>query len=90
MQRVTPDIGTSFEPAYDVLQSAFLLDLFKGDTSQIPGISVTSLTVYQSGISLPDPTHTAVANWTASCVIKVHLVAALNGMAEFGQGIMPY
>ena len=40
-------------------------------------MAITDLTVKQSGIALPDPTQTAGANWTASCVITGNLVAAL-------------
>ena len=61
LQRVTPEIGTAFQPVEDELRKAFLLELFKGDTTQIPRRAFTSLPVKQSGIALPDPTQTAVA-----------------------------
>ena len=86
VQRTTPDIGTAFQPVEDALQAAFLLDLSKGATSQIPGRVVTCLPVNQAGIALPDPTQTVKDNWTASCVITGHLVAALRGTAEFWLG----
>ena len=41
VQRVTPYIGALFQSVEDELQKAFLLDLFKGATSQIPGRAVT-------------------------------------------------
>ena len=40
----------------DTLRGAFLLDLFKGATYQIPGRAVTGLPVKQDEIDLPDPT----------------------------------
>ena len=86
VQRVTPNKGAEFQPVEDALQKAFLLSLLKGDTSQITGITVTGLTVKQYRITLPDPNHTARANWTASCVITGHLVVVLCGTAEFRSG----
>ena len=66
-----------------LLCNAPLLALFQGETSQISGRVVTGLPVNQSGIALPDPNLTDVANWTASCVITGHLVSALHGMSDF-------
>ena len=37
----------------------------------------------QAGLALPDPLKTAPENWTASCVITGHLVAALRGQVIF-------
>ena len=37
----------------------------------------------QAGLALPDPTLTDPENWTASCFITGHLVAALRGQVEF-------
>ena len=37
----------------------------------------------QAGLALPDPIKTAPENWTASCVITGHLVAALRGQVVF-------
>ena len=37
----------------------------------------------QADLALPEPTKTDPENWTASCVIKVNLVAALRGQEEF-------
>ena len=37
----------------------------------------------QAGLALPDPLKTAPENWTASCVITGHLVAALRGHVIF-------
>ena len=86
MQRVTLDIGTSFQIVEGNLQDAFLQDLFKGATSQIPGRTVTGLPVKQARIELPDPNQTARANWTASCFITGHLVTALPDVADFWSG----
>ena len=70
----------------DVLREAFLLYLFKGYTYQTPGRVFTGLPVNQSGIALTKPTQTAGANWTASCVITGHFIAALCRTAEFRSG----
>ena len=86
MQHITPDIGTLFQPVEDELRDSFLPDLFKGATYQIPGRAVTGLPVKQARIALLGPTHTAGANWTASCVITGHLVAALHWKDEFRSG----
>ena len=49
----------------------------------MPGRGVTRLPVKQAGLALPDPSQTAPENWTASCVITGHLVAALRDQLEF-------
>ena len=86
MQRVTPDIGMAFQAVEDELRDTFILTLFQGSTSHIPGWEITGLPVKQSEITLPDPTQTAGENWTASYVITGHLVVALRGTAEFRLG----
>ena len=73
----------AFQAVEDDLRDSFLLATFQGDPSQIPARAITSLPVNQAGIALPNPTQTAVANWTASCIITRHLVAALRGTSEF-------
>ena len=45
--------------------------------------AVTHPPVKQAVLDLPDPSQTAPENWTASCVITGHLVAALRGYVEF-------
>ena len=62
VQHVTPYIGTSLHTMEDSLRDAFLLDLFKGYTSYIPGREFTSLPVKQDMLALPDTTQTAGAN----------------------------
>ena len=37
----------------------------------------------QAGLALPDPVNTSPKNWTASCLITGHLVAALRGQVIF-------
>ena len=86
VQSVTLDIGMSFQAVEDSLWDIFLPSLFQGDTSQIPGRAITSLPVKQSRTSLPEPPRTARENWTASCVVTGHLVAALYGTDEFRSG----
>ena len=58
----------------------------QGDTHQVPERAITGIAVKQAGIALPEPTQTALNNWTASCVITGHLVASLRGTAEFRLG----
>ena len=82
VQCVTLDTGIAFQMIEDVLQYIFLPDLFQGETSQIPGRAINSLLVKQAGIALSNPTRNVRANWTASCVITGHLVAALRGTAK--------
>ena len=86
MQRVTPGIGMVFQPVEDEMQDTLLPDLFQGDTHQVPERAITGIAVKQAGIALPEPTQTALNNWTASCVITGHLVASLRGTAEFRLG----
>ena len=85
-QCIATDIGTALYPIEDALSNAFLPDHFEGVTSQIPGRSVTGVTVKQVGIDFLEPTQTAGANWTASCFITGHIVAALCRTAEFWPG----
>ena len=70
-------------PVEDALQEVFLPALFREGTSQIPGRAVTSLSVKQAGISLPDPTQTARSKWTTSFVITGHFVAAIHRTVEY-------
>ena len=86
VQRVTSGIGVAFQAVEDELRDSFLMSLFQGDTYQIPGRAITGLPANQAWIALPDPTQTAGANWTTSCVITGYLVAALRKTAEFMSG----
>ena len=56
----------AFQAAEDKLQDTFLPDLFQEATSRIPDRAITFLPVKQAGITLPNPTWAAGANWTAS------------------------
>ena len=89
MYRVTLYIGPEFHPVEDEIRDGFLLSLFKGATYQILGREVTGFPVNQAEIALIDPTQTAGDNWTASCVITGHLVAALHVMDKFWSGDHP-
>ena len=86
VQRVTLDIGAVFQPVEDALREAFLPDLFKVATYQIPGRVITSMPVKQDSIDIPDLNQNAGSNWTTLCVITIHLVTALHGTAEFWSG----
>ena len=84
VQRVTPGIGDAFEPVEKAMQETFIPDLFEGLGEGALDRGVTDLSVKQAGLALPDTTYTAPENWTASCVITGHLVAALRGQVELG------
>ena len=83
MQRVTPGIVDAFGPAEKPLRETFVPALFEGLGEVAPEQGVTRLPVKQAGLALPDPTQTAPENWTASCVITGHLVAALRVQVKF-------
>ena len=83
MQRVTLGIGNAFGPVEMTLKETFVPALFKGLGGGVPERGVTCLPVKQLGLSLPDPSQTDPENWTVSCVITRHLVAALRGQVEF-------
>ena len=86
VQCVTLYIGTMFQTMEDVLLEAFLPDLFKVATYQIPGRVITGMPVKQDSIAILDPNQNTGSNWTKSCVITRHLVAALRGTAESRSG----
>ena len=83
MQRVTPGVGALFGPVEEVLREVFLPALFQGLTERLLTRANTRLPVKQAGLAIPDPVQTSPENWTASCVITGHLVAALRGQAAF-------
>ena len=83
VQRVAHGIIDAFGPVEEALQENFLSDLFQGLRERAPRRGFTRLPVKQSGLVLPDPTKTAPANWTASCVISGHLITSLRGQEEF-------
>ena len=67
----------------EALRENLLPALFQGLGEGVPGIGVNCLSAKQAGLALPYPKKTAPENWTASCVITGHLVAALKGQVEF-------
>ena len=81
--RVTQDIGGAFGPVEMSLWYMFVTALFQSVGEGTLGRGVTLVSVKQAVIELPDPTKTAPKNWTASCVITGHIVAALRGQKEF-------
>ena len=83
MQRVTPGAGDSFGSVEKALKETFMPALFEGLREGVPERGVTCLSVKQAGLALPESSQTAPENWTASCVITGHLVAALRGQVEF-------
>ena len=83
MQRVTPGVGDAFGPVETALKESFVPAMFEGLGKGVPERGVTRLPVKLAGLALPDPSQIAPENWTASCVITGHLVAALRGQVEF-------
>ena len=83
MHRVTSGIIDAFVLVEQALWETFIPVLFQGLVEGTPSRGFTRLTVKQAGLSLLDPTNTAPENWTASCVISGHLVAALRCQEEF-------
>ena len=78
VQRVTPGVSDAFGPVEMALKDTFVSELFKGLREGMPERGVTRLPVKQAGLALSNPTQTAPENWTASCVVTGHLVAALR------------
>ena len=76
----------AFQVVEDSLRDIFLSSLFQGATAQITGREITGLPFKWAGIALPNPTWTKGVNWTASCMITGHLVAALCRTADFRSG----
>ena len=83
VQWVTPGVGDSFGYVETALKETFVPALFKGMRESVPEREVTRLPVKQAGLALLGPSQMAPENWTASCVITGHLVAALRGQVEF-------
>ena len=83
VQRVTPGVGEALGPVEEDLREIFVPDLFRGLLEGLPKRENTCLPVKQAYLVLPDPVQTAPKNWTASCVITGHLVAALRGQVVF-------
>ena len=65
------------------LKETFVLALSEILREGVPERGVTRLPIKQARFALPDPSQKAPENWTASCVITGHLVAALRGQVEF-------
>ena len=83
MQLVTPGIGDASGLVEQALQETFVLDIFYGLGEVTPGRGFTRLPVKQAGLALLNMTNMVPENWTASCVITGHLVAALRGQEDF-------
>ena len=78
MQRVTPGVGDAFGPVEVALKEIFVPALYQGLQERVPERGIPQLPIKQAGLALPNPTQTAPENWTVSCVITGHLVAALR------------
>ena len=83
MQQMTPGIGNAFGPVEKELRETFVSAIFEGLGDGVPERGFTRLPVKQAGLALPSPSQTAPENWTESCVITGHPVAALRGQVEF-------
>ena len=64
----------------------FLSALFQGATVEVPTRRITRLPVKQVGVEIPNLTLSVWENCMSSCVITVHLVAALRGRTYFKTG----
>ena len=58
VQHINLGIGMEFQAVEDELRDTFLLYLFQGATSHIPGREINSLPVKQAGTALPNPNQT--------------------------------
>ena len=79
MQRVTPGVGYALGPVEVTLKEIFVPTLYQRLREGLPEQGIIRLPVKQAGLALTDSTQTAPENWTASCVITGHLVAARRG-----------
>ena len=83
LQRVTRGTSAAFADVETALREKFLPALFGEDEIDANRRELACNPVRWAGLALPDPTTSATSNWTASCVIVGHLVAALRGRSEF-------
>ena len=83
VQRVTPGVSDAFGPVETALKDTFVPEFFEGLREGMPERGVTRLPVKQAGLALPEPSQTAPENWSVSCVITGHIVAALRVQVEF-------
>jgi hypothetical protein len=65
LQRVVPDCGTAFAPVEEAIRSVFLPALLGGEAEETQR-ALTSLSVRQAGLGLPDPTQSAAGCFAAS------------------------
>ena len=79
MQWVAPEIRDAFGFAEQDLRDTCIPDIFQRLGEGTFGRRVTLISLKQAGLVLPDPMQTAPENWTASCVIKGHLVTVPGG-----------
>ena len=76
--RDTPGVGGAFCLVEDAVHIYFLPYLFRRATAKPPTRGSTYLTVKYVWLAFSNPTLSASEKCTSSCVIKAHLVAALQ------------
>ena len=86
VQRITPGVREDFCPVEEALQKSFLPALFQGCKDEVLIQVVIYLPIKHSGLEIPNPTLSALENWTTSCVITGLLVPDIWGKVEFKTG----
>ena len=85
VQRVVPDIGPQFWPLEEAITNTFLSALFGKDSFEATDYRrpLTALPVKFSGLSIPDPSESAAANYRCSTLVCSHLSRAVQGAIPF-------
>lgn len=85
VQRVVPDIGPQFWPLEEAITNTFLSALFGKDSFEATDYRrpLTALPVKFSGLSIPDPSESAAANYRRSTLVCSHLSRAVQGAIPF-------
>ncbi len=77
LQRVVPDCGAAFQPVEDAIRTVFLPALLQATEAECQR-ELSTVSVSQAGLGLPDPTQSAEACFAASEACTGHLVASLR------------
>jgi hypothetical protein len=77
LQRVVPDCGAAFEPVEEAIRTVFLPALLQATEAECQR-ELTTLSVRQAGLGLPNPTQSAQASFAASEACSELLVHSLR------------